>query len=374
MKLPLFKRFNTIGDAEWRNACRAILGGKPLSGYIGGVHTGGYWAEKLAAEWGIVFNVPYVTPCNSATSGLLAACMAAGIGPYDDVWVTNYSMSATAACAKVLGATVTFIDIEETFYGLNIDLLPPGVKPKAIIVTNLFGHPAELFKIRAWCDRHGVVMIEDNAQAPFAMLDGKYAGTIGHIGVFSLNVHKHIQCGEGGVVVTNDDWLGQALNDAINHGELRNKTMVGLNLRMTEVTAAIACAQLKKAPKIISGRIDLAYEITSMFRQIPEVIAPYADPKARHVYYVWAARVYAPYRDSLVDELNVQGFPIRAGYTTPLSQVFGEKGLPVTDRIEKEIMTFEICAYDPDKDDLKRLKEAVARASDIVLKKHREVA
>lgn len=214
--------FSTIGDKEVAYVIRAMTATGPLSGYIGGSPSEGYWVKRLAAEWRMTFGISHAIPCNSATSGLLAACMAVGVGPGDTIWTTPYSMSATAACAKVLGAKVRFIDIELSRFGIDpAGLNGRGEAPKAIIITNLFGHPAYLKEIRAWCDRYSVYLIEDNAQAPMATERAVFTGTIGHIGVWSLNVHKFIQCGEGGIVGTNDPALAQRLEDAINHGELR---------------------------------------------------------------------------------------------------------------------------------------------------------
>src|ERR1019366_5379903 len=111
-------KFNTIDYAENRNLDKAMR--HPLSGYLGGVDGGGCWVKKLSSDWCEAFKVKYSIPCNSATSGLLAACMAAGIGPGDTVWAPSYSMSATAACAKVLGAPVVFIDIETMRFSMNM--------------------------------------------------------------------------------------------------------------------------------------------------------------------------------------------------------------------------------------------------------------
>src|SRR3990172_343151 len=126
-RLPLF---STIGFAERHNLYKAMH--KPLSGYLGGKVSAGYWCERLAEEWQAAFNVKYAIPCNSATSGLLAACMAAGIGPGDIVWTTATSMSATAACAKVLGARIVFIDIETIRYSMNLNHFT-GQPPKCVI-------------------------------------------------------------------------------------------------------------------------------------------------------------------------------------------------------------------------------------------------
>ena len=353
-------RFRTIGHAEKTNLMRAMR--SDLSGYLGGVVKGGYWCERLAEEWQAAFKVKYAVPCNSATSGLLAACMAAGIGPDSVVWTTAMSMSATAACAKVLGAHVVFIDIETTRFSMNMNNFR-GTPPKAIIVANLFGHPAYLSSMRSWCDSNKVIMIEDNAQSPFAMENGKYAGTIGHIGVFSLNVHKHIQCGEGGVIVTNDSDTADRLRGAINHGELAGLTC-GLNLRMTEPIAAIACAQLAKAPRIIKGRRDIAHAMTEMFSGVPWLVTPVEDVGCKHVYYMWTARVSGGNRAKLVAELTSHGFPIREGYSKPLDQIFdGVKTCLVADRMERgEIMCFEICAYDPRAYQIRKMREIVKRA------------
>jgi len=340
----------------------------PLSGYIGGVNSAGYWVTKLQNDWCDTFGCKHAVACNSATSGLLAACMAIGIGPGDTVWTTAYSMSATAACAKVLGARIVFIDIETTRFSINMNLLR-GPIPKCIIVTNLFGHPAYLETMRSWCDSNRVWMIEDNAQAPFAKENGRYAGTIGHIGVFSLNVHKHIQAGEGGIVACDGEDSHQAIADAINHGELaKGKIKAGLNLRMTEPIAAIACAQLARGKRIIANRRWLAHKLTEMFSGIDWLIPPKEDDGCEHVYYVWAARIENGKRKQFVELLNGCGFPMREGYSTPLPFIFDrDQECPTTNRIElHELITFEVCAYDPVQRQLRTMSDIAKWAADRV--------
>lgn len=365
--LKRMPRFSMIGRAEKDNVLHALQ--KPLSGYLGGVHTGGYWVNKLSYEWSKTFGSLHSIPCNSATSGLLAACMAAEIRHGDIVWVSAYTMSATATCASVLGAKVIFKDIELVRFSMNMNNFVPGQKPKAIIVTNLFGHPAYLASLRSWCDVNNVIMIEDNAQSPFAMEGRRYAGTIGHMGVFSLNVHKHIQSGEGGVVVTDDGQMGDRLRGAINHGELGKTGAIGLNLRMTETTAAIACAQLVKAPRIIPGRIALAEELTDMVSDTPWIIPPKRDIDCTHSYYIWAARVTNGERRKFVYEMNVANFPIRAGYSKPLNRIFDQaQSCPVAEKMEdEELITFEICAYDPKRCHLQKMREIIKYVKSIGL-------
>lgn len=359
--------FSTIGVYERAYILRSLK--RPLSGYLGGVPQGGYWIERLQSEWRETFGCQYAIACNSATSGLLAACMAIGIGPGDIVWTTAYTMSATAACAKVLGAHIAFIDIEPLRFSMNLNTSRPRTGlPKCIIVANLFGHPAYLANIRSWCDSNNVWMIEDNAQAPFAKEGKKYTGTIGHIGVFSLNVHKHLQSGEGGVIVTDDEHFSIRLAGSINHGELSHDYIgAGLNLRMTEPIAAIACAQLKKAKRIINSRRELALQLTDMVSDIPFIRPPVEDIDCFHVYYVWAALIENDNRTQFVHHLKRRGVPMNAGYATPLNLLFQSGTIcPVAERLHtKCLITFEICAYDPKIQHLIRMHEIMHEAAEI---------
>ncbi len=144
-------KYWTIGRDEQYNLNKAMK--RSLSGYIGGYPSTGYWINQLSDDWRAEFNVNFAIPCNSATSGLMAACMAADIGPGDEVWVSTYTMSATATCAMILGATVRFVDIDPEFFCINVACRPNSL-PKAIIVTNLFGCAAELPLIRSLFDIH----------------------------------------------------------------------------------------------------------------------------------------------------------------------------------------------------------------------------
>ena len=377
-QLPKLPRFYTIGTEETINVIDSMQRG--LSGYLGGVDRAGYWVERLSETWKDVFHgCLYVTPCNSATSGLLVACMAAEVGPGDTVWVPTYTMSATAACAKVLGAKVRFVDIEEEFLGINpMGLLAVKDRPKAVIVVNLLGHPAQLASIRGWCDANDVVMIEDNAQAPLAQEHNQYTGTIGHIGVFSLNVHKHIQCGEGGVITTGVADLGARIKALINHAELHpgfEGKLAGLNLRMTEPVAAIAVAQVRRAKALVAGRVAIAQQLTEMVRDFPFLIPPQVRTRCIHSYYVWAPQMKDGYsRDRFVMLLSSLGFPIRPGYSTPLHRIFPSDDLcPTADKVEDRIMSYEVCAYDPSDYHLKHMRDILHWAAEQVTSMNTEV-
>src|SRR6266446_243485 len=303
------KIFNTIGGMEI-GAAEEAAHDYPLSGYLGSEVYGGERCRSLEAKWEAVFSVRNAIAVNSGTSGLLAACMAVDICHGDEVIVSPYTMSATAAVPKILGAKIIFADIERDTFTIDpvdvSNLITP--RTEAVIATNLFGHPANLHELRDICDNHGIYLIEDNAQAIFAKEYDKYTGTIGHIGVFSLNVHKHLQVGEGGIIVTDNPWLDKKIREAMNHGEMRGG-IPGLNLRMTEVTAAMAIEQLKKAPQIISSRKHIAKMITGCVSRLP-IAAPMTRQGCEHSYYCWAGLL-----DDIPGELPA---PFKRGYVHPL--------------------------------------------------------
>ncbi|MHA1570791.1 MAG: DegT/DnrJ/EryC1/StrS family aminotransferase, partial [Alphaproteobacteria bacterium] len=250
--------YRSIGEAE-RTAVLEVLDSGCLSGFFGSPGPGFDGGPRIRAfeeAWRAQYDVAHAVSVNSATSGLMALMGAIGISPGDEVIVPPYSMSASALAPLFYGGIPVFADIEPQTFGLDPAAVAAAITPrtKAILVVSLFGHPARLTELRQLADTHGLYLIEDNAQAPLGREDGRWAGTIGHAGVFSLNYHKHIHTGEGGICVTDDDALAQRVRLIRNHGEnlveplhiadLTN--LVGMNLRMRDLSAAVGLAQLSQ--------------------------------------------------------------------------------------------------------------------------------
>ena len=351
--------FKTIDWEEFRAIDSALA--SPLSGFLGGQERGGYRVNKLEDRWCEIFGVKHAVACNSATSGLLMACMAAQTsGRY--VVTTPFTMSATAAAPRVIGSTIKFGDIEDQTFCLAPDAQLMGAYTRAVIVTNLFGHPAELTWWRKQCDRAGTLLIEDNAQGIFAKEGGRYAGTIGHMGVFSLNVHKHLQAGEGGVVVTDDDDLAARLRGARNHGEMSGSPVCGLNLRMTELEATIALVQLSKRHEIMEGRLRAALSMSDAVHVLPNLVGPKVREGCTHSYYILPLRV-SHHREWFVAAMNAEGVPLRAGYVDPLYRLPAFDGFacycPVSERMhDRELVIYENCAWSPTERQLEQFGEA----------------
>lgn len=257
---------------------------------------------------------------------------AIGISPGDEVIVPPTTMSATAMCPIIYGGIPVFADIEEDTFCLCLNSVKKNLtkKTKAIIAVNLFGHPARLHELRKLADEKGIFLIEDNAQSIIAKENQKYTGTIGHIGVFSLNYHKHIHTGEGGMCCTNDDNLAERLQLIRNHAEAVVEdanvsnlvNMIGFNYRMTEMSAALGIVQLKNVKKHVKKRLKFARSLNNKLNNLTGIELPKTRINCTHSYYNWMIKfnkeVLGVDRDIFVKALQAEGVPCFSGYLKPL--------------------------------------------------------
>lgn len=349
-----FPAYVTIGEEE-KQAVMQVLDSTVLSKYLGTWSSdfyGGPRVQKLEREWAEYFGVKHAISVNSATSGLYAAVGAAGVGPGDEVIVSPYTMSASATAALVYGGIPVFADIDPDIFCITPQSIRKCITPytRAIIVVAIFGHPADMDEIMQIAREHNLTVIEDAAQAPGAMYQGRYAGTLADIGIFSLNYHKTIHTGEGGVIVTNDDNLADRLQLIRNHAEVvvKNKgtqnivNMIGFNYRMTEIEAAIGSEQLKKLERLLAPRVEAADYLTERLGTLTGITPPSVRHGVRHGYYVYAIRYDSTKSDiprsRFVAALSAEGIPISEGYVEPIYLepvyqqriAFGKDGFPFT--------------------------------------------
>ena len=286
VRTKLFPAYRTIGTEE-KDAVAKVLDSGILSRYLGCWHDnfyGGPEVQNLEKEWAEYFSVKHAIAVNSCTSGLYCAVGAIGTEPGEEIIVSPFTMSASAVAPLVYNAIPVFADIEEDCFCLDPDSVEQKItsRTKAIIVVDIFGQPYDAEKINSIAKKHNLYVIEDAAQAPGARYKGRYAGTLGDIGVFSLNYHKHIHCGEGGIVVTDDDVLAEKVCLIRNHAEAVVETkgvsdltnMLGFNYRMTEIEAAIAKCQLKKLPGLLKSRRGNCEYLSEKLAQIPAISPP----------------------------------------------------------------------------------------------------
>jgi perosamine synthetase len=359
-----FPPYRVIG-AEEKAAVRRVLDSGILSRFLGTWHNdfyGGPEVQALEKEWAKYFSVKYAVTVNSATSGLYAAVGALGINPGDEVIVSPYSMACSATAPLIYGAIPIFADIEEDYFCLSPESIESKITPrtKAIIVVDIFGQPYDAAAINQIAREHNLKIIEDCAQAPFAAYKDKFAGTLGDVGVYSLNYHKHIHTGEGGVIVTNNDELAERLKLIRNHAEsvvaakgYTNLTnMVGFNYRMTEIEAAIGREQLKKLAGLVEERIKNVEYLAQKLALIPCLEPAKVRPNCRHVYYQHVLKfnknIAGVSREKFVEAVRAElavtelregeGVTVNYGYVKPIylqpmfqqRLAFGNQGYPWT--------------------------------------------
>ena len=289
------KPYDSISKKE-KKAVMDVVDSNCLSGFYGSWRDGflgGPRVIEFEEKWCEKFNCRFSISVNSNTSGLYAAVGAIGTSPGDEIIVPCTTMSATAMAPLIYGAIPVFADIDPDNFCIDLSSVKSLIteKTKGIIAVNLFGHPSELKELRKIADEKNIYLIEDNAQAPLATENKELTGTIGHIGVFSLNYHKHIHTGEGGMCTTNDEELATRLRMIRNHAEsvvgpanISNLTnMIGFNYRMTELSAAIGIAQLSSIEKHVGDRKKFAEKISRIVDPMIGLKPPIVREKCSHV-------------------------------------------------------------------------------------------
>ena len=372
-----FPPYNPYGPEEAAAAQKVIASGV-LSKFLGTWHEDFYGGEKVREferAWAQYFQVSHAVTVNSATSGLIAAVGALGVEPGDEIVVTPWTMCATATAILVWNAIPVFADIEPDTFNLAPKSLEAKITPRtrAVLVADIFGHAADLDAIMALAQKYGLKVIEDAAQAPAAIYHGRYVGTIADIGVFSLNYHKHIHTGEGGVCVTHDPVLAERMQLIRNHGEavvagkgvtdLTN--IVGFNFRLGEIEAAMGIEQLKKLKRLTDAKSRAGARLSAGLAGLQGLQTPVVKEGCTHVYYVYPLKIevnaLGVSRARIAAALRAEGVPgVTEGYTNihllPMYQkkvAYGRKGFPWVKEIYPGNISYEkgICPVAEDLQD-----------------------
>ena len=346
-----FAKHNPIGIEEI-GAVREVMESGVLSQYLG-CWAPDFYGGKKVKEFEQVceayFKVKHAVTVNSWTSGLIAAVGAIGIEPGDEVIVSPWTMCASATAILHWNAIPVFADIEPDTFCLDPKSVEANISPytKAIIAVDIFGHSSDMDVLNLIARKHGLKIISDTAQAPGAIYKGKYAGTLSDVGGYSLNYHKHIHTGEGGILVTNDDEIAERLRLIRNHAEgvvggkgtTNLSNMIGYNFRLGEMECAIGIEQLKKLKSIVLSRQAMAKQLNEGLKNLPGIHLPVVREDCTHVYYVYPLVLdiesLPVSRDRLHAALFAEGVPISKGYQNlhllPMYQqkiAYGTKGFP----------------------------------------------
>lgn len=360
-----FPPYSSIGKEE-EEAVSEVMRSGVLSAYVGArgkSFLGGPRVNAFEAACAEYFNVRHVVAVNSWTSGLITCIGAIGLEPGDEVIVTPWTMAATATAILHWNCIPVFADIDLRTFNLDPVAVERLITPqtKAIMVADIFGQSADIQAFRRLAKRYDLKLIGDTAQAPGALINQQFTGTLTDIGGFSLNYHKHIHCGEGGIIVTNDEFLAKRSQLIRNHAEavidsddphvLAN--MLGYNFRMGEIEAAIGLEQLKKLSVKIASRQRAANQLNQALSQLLGLSIPFVQENCTHVYYIYGIIIDFDLlridRTRLVAALRAEGVPgLLEGYQNlhrlPLFRnriAYGRRGFPWTSELCKRDIFYQ---------------------------------
>jgi perosamine synthetase len=268
--------------------------------------------EELIAER---VGAPFAAAVSSGTAGLHLLARIAGLGPGDEAITSPLSFVSSANCFIVEGAMPVFPDVDPRTLNLDPAALEAAIteRTKAVVAFDMFGYPCELDEIRAICDRHGLTLIEDAAEALGAEYKGNPIGSHGVSGVFGFYPNKQLATGEGGIVFTHSEEEWQLVQSLRNQGrDYRggawfDHVRLGLNYRWTDVQAAIGIGQLEKLDRLLSLRSKVAERYSRLLVDVEvEPLCPDDDDHVRSWFVYVVALPDGADRDRAMSELRAQ--------------------------------------------------------------------
>ncbi|MBI2022999.1 DegT/DnrJ/EryC1/StrS family aminotransferase [Candidatus Giovannonibacteria bacterium] len=318
--------------------------------------------EKKFAEY---CGAKYAIAVNSGTAALHTALYAAGIGKGDEIITTPFTFVATVNAILQLGAKPVFCDIEPVTFNIDPDKLERKItaKTKAILPVDIFGHPYAFEKIRKIANKNKLKIIEDACQAHGAVFKNKKAGALGDIGCFSFYATKNMTTGEGGILVTDNEKYAERARMFRHHGQSQKARYeyfdMGYNYRMTDISAAVGLAQLKKIENFNKNRIKNSAMLTKGLDKIKGIILPHVSPDCKHVFHQYTIRITKHCkmtRDEFSKYLSEKGIGNAVFYPKPLHLVphivraAGKYSLPIVEQMVKEVLSLPVHPGVSDKD------------------------
>lgn len=251
--------------------------------------------EKRFAE---AHGVKHAIAMASGSAGIHCALAALDLNPMDEVITTPITDMGAITPIIYQACVPIFADVDPFTYNVTAATIRRKItsKTKAIIVTHLFGNPCEMNEIMAIARERGIPVIEDCAQAFLAQYQDKIVGTIGDIGVFSMQQGKHMTTGEGGIAITNNDHYARRIklfvNKAWGYGDKNpDHYFLSLNYRLTELQGAVAIAQLSKLSDCVAKRQKMAHRLDQKIGGIPGIKLPKPPVNSTHVYWKYCLDV-----------------------------------------------------------------------------------
>ncbi len=322
--------------------------------------------KAFEAEFKDYIGAKYTIACQSGTAGMQMGLMAMGIGPGDEVITVANMFNCVGDVIVLCGSTPVFVDTKDDDFCIDTELIESAITPKtkAIMPVHVAGHTADMDPIMDIAETNNLMVLEDACQSLGAKYKDRNLGLIAkEVGVFSFAHHKHVTvCGDGGMVVTNDEKLARQIRMLSNHGRgdqfyakdefgvsLGINEIVGFNYRLPEILAAIGRVQFEKfrvGPHKLENRRQTAKMYNELLEDIPYLVAPVEKEYAFHSYLRYMCRETSGNRSELASFLSKKGIHVSIHYRQPQHFLPGyerygfKKGqFPVTERSVNEVIS-----------------------------------
>ncbi len=320
--------------------------------------------------------VKHVIPCANGTDALQIAMMALDLKPGDEVITPSFTYIATVEVIALLGLKPVFVEVDKDTFCMDVNKIEEAITPKtkAIVPVHLYGQACAMNELMALAEKHGLYVVEDNAQAigcDYYHTDTKISktGTIGHIGCTSFFPSKNLGCyGDGGAICTNDDELAAKMRMIANHGQSKRyyHDVVGCNSRLDSIQAAVLRIKLRELDSYNEARRAAADFYDRFFADYPQIKTPVRALNSKHVFHQYTLTLEGVDRDGLNAYLADKGIPSMIYYPVPAhrQKMFDHFGsaatdLPVTDWLTERVISLPIHT-ELDEEQLTTICEAVA--------------
>ena len=306
--------------------------------------------ERLLADF---LHVKHAIAVNSGTAALHASILAAGIKESDEILIPSFTFVATANSVACTGAKPVFVDIEKDTYTMNpLDLENKITKKtRAIMPVHLYGHPAKMDEIKEIANKHSIIVIEDACQSLGSTYDGKQTGTLGQMGCFSMYASKVLTSGEGGAITTDSDEFAENLRMIRNHGMVNgyDTRIIGFNMRLPEISAAIAKTQMKKIQSMLDKRASNARKLGQLLSnkiKDENIVLPHENQRTKYNWYLYTVALNDS-RDKVKKFLNDSGIGATIYYDPPVHQTpfyskFYNGELEITEWASKSVLSLPV--------------------------------
>jgi len=345
----------------------------------------GPFIERFEREFAAYVGARFAVACASGTAALHVAMRLLGVGPGDEVFVPTLTFIASANPIAYERATPVFVDAEERTWNIDPALVVEEIErrvraglrlPRAVEVVHILGHPADIDPIVTICERHGIAVIEDAAEALGARWSagagaGRHVGTLGRVGCFSFNGNKIVTTGGGGMIVTDDESLARRAKHLTTQARLPGAEYrhdeVGYNYRLTNMAAALGVAQLEQLPRFVAAKRAIARRYDEAFGDRPELSLPprvgWADP----TYWLYSVRARTRRNRILaaLAERAIEARPIWSPlHTQPMYATAPRLGGTVAERIFAEGVSLPCTPNLPERDQRVVIDEVLRQVAD----------